>query len=95
MKPLQVWNFDQKPFHKNKAGSKSLQSLEFRGAGNVSIKDTHAQTRERWTACTVCVSNKQRAATGPPLEIMFKGGEGILRSCEDFSQSTHYSKCPN
>ena len=32
----------------------------------------------------MCVSSKQRALEGPPLEIMWKGGEGVLRSCEDF-----------
>ena len=36
----------------------------------------------------MCISNKSRAAEGPPLEALFKGGEGIRRSCEDFMLAT-------
>lgn len=79
---VQVWNFDQKPFHMNESGSKDIKTLDFANAREVAIKEVHSQTRARWTVCTLCQSSLQRDQP-PPFECMFKGGEQILRSCED------------
>ena len=81
---LQVDNFDQKPFHLCEAGSRAALTLDFKGAREISLKEIHSQTRARWTANTLCTSDKLRAAKGLHLEILFKGGDGVLRASEDF-----------
>ena len=65
-----------------------MRTLHFKGPKAVTIKEIHSQSRARWTASTMCISNKSRAAEGPPLEALFNGGEGIRRSCEDFLRAT-------
>lgn len=87
-KPSQVVNFDQKPFHTNESGSKDLRTLDFKGAKTVALKEIHSQTRERWTACTACFSDKRGARKVPPLFCVFKGGEEILRSSEEYIART-------
>ena len=72
----------------NEAGSKDMRTLDFRGAKQVVLKEIHSQTRERWTACTTCTSDRAQAAEGPPVMCYFKGGDGILRSCEDYIRTT-------
>jgi hypothetical protein len=71
---LTLDNMDQSPFHMNEAGSKETGSLSIRGAGVLVLKEGHAASRERWTACTFCVSDKTRAQEVPPLQVMFKAG---------------------
>ena len=91
---FKVWNFDQKPFHKNEAGSKALKTLDFQSARSTAIKEIHSQTRERWCCSTMCVSSKQRAIEGVPMEMMFQGGAGVLRSCEEFIRVTPLFRIP-
>ena len=74
--PEAIGNFDQKPFHVNESGSKLQKTLDFKG-GCVQLKELHSATRERWTAQTYCTSDRARALSGPPLELLFKGGAQI------------------
>ena len=59
-------------------------TLDFKGAREISLKEVHSQTRARFTANTLCTSDRLRAAKGPHLEILFKGGDGVLRASEDY-----------
>jgi hypothetical protein len=77
-------NFDQKPFHMNEAGSKMAKTLDWRGRPCVELKECHASTRARWTATTWSSSASDACAGGlqtkMPLECLFKGGEGVLKT---------------
>ncbi len=74
--------FDQKPFHINESGSKEAKTLSFKGQKEVALKELHGDTRARWTACTMVVSDPAQARAGPHLECLFKGGAGILATLE-------------
>ena len=76
-------NFDQKPFHLNEAGSKGAKTLSVKGEPIVAIKELVAQTRERWTANTWVTSRMTTALAGPPMEVLFKGGDRILQSLHE------------
>ena len=80
----EVDNADQKPFHLNESGSKDLRTLELKGARAVTLKEIHSETRARWTCQTMCTSSKERAGQIPPVEVLFKGAEGVLRASGDF-----------
>ena len=86
---LEADNADQKPFHLNESGSKDLRTLEVKGARVVTLKEIHSETRARWTAQTFCTSSRRRAEATPFVEVLFKGGEGILRDSGDY-----VSQCP-
>ena len=45
--------------------------------GCVQLKELHSATRERRTAQSYCTSDTDRARSGPPLELLFKGGAQI------------------
>ena len=82
---MTLLNFDQKPFHTNESGSKDLKTLDFKGAKVVALKEIHSQTRERWTTCTACLSDKEKVRKKiPPILALCKGGPEILRACEDY-----------
>ena len=76
-----VEGFDQTPFHFCESGSKSKKTLDFTGKKSISLKECHAATRARWTANTWTTSDLELAMSGPPLELMFKGGTGVLEKC--------------
>ena len=77
-----IYSFDQKPFHMNESGSKNCGSLSFRGASDVPCRENIAETRDRWTGNTLCISDEADARKIPFLEIMFNGGSGILRDLQ-------------
>ena len=72
----------------NEAGSKDMPTLDFKGARAVALKEVHAQTRERWTACTAVLSEASAPAESVPLLVLFKGGEGILKALEAYQATT-------
>ena len=86
---LEADNMDQKPFHLNESGSKDLRTLEIKGSRLVTLKEIHSETRSRWTTQTMCTSSRRRAEAIPFVEVLFKGGEGVLRASGDF-----VSQCP-
>ena len=73
---------DQKPWHSNEAGSKSIGTLEIKGAKDVPLKEDHAGTRTRQTIFTWCTTNDQMISERKvPLEVCFKfsgGGERVI-----------------
>ena len=74
---LPVEGIDEKPIHFNEAGSKDVRTLEIKGAGDVELKQNHANTRERATVMTSTTSDKKKAARPEqylPLELMKKAG---------------------
>ena len=75
----QIDGFDQKPFHMNESGSQNRKSLQWRGVGEVPLKECASSTRARWTANTYVTSRPGSFAPFPPLEIMFKGGPVVER----------------
>ncbi len=75
-----VEGFDQKPFHFCESGSKSRKTLDFTGKRTITLRECHAATRERWTANTWTSSDRCGARAGTPLEVMFKGGSGVLQT---------------
>ena len=73
---------DQKPVHSNESGSRTKQTLGWKGSHYVSLKECTSQTRERWTLMTHVASDLARFPESPPLEALFKGGvrvEEILK----------------
>ncbi|MCP4239045.1 MAG: hypothetical protein GY772_00615, partial [bacterium] len=74
-----VDGFDQKPFHFNESGSQGRNTLAYVGAPTVPLKECAASTRARWSATTYVSSNPARFLTPPPLELLFKGGDTILK----------------
>ena len=80
---MRMWNVDQCPFHVNEAGSKATGALAVRGAPTAPLKEGHAQTRRRWSVCTVVDSAAAEGTTRtavaaatpqgpPPLGLMFR-----------------------
>ena len=69
--------FDQKPFHINEAGSKCASTLTHKGELEIPLKEQHSETRERWTVNTMVTSREASARIGPPLDVLFKGGDLI------------------
>ena len=67
--------YDQKGLHMNEGGSKNTGSLSIKGAPEVSLKENHAATRQRFSLMTGVTSSEEdaRRLGGPPLEILFKG----------------------
>jgi hypothetical protein len=83
-----VWSFDQKPFHRNEAGSKLVPTLAWKGQPCVELRENHSQTRDRWSCCTMAVSDFRAVAGAalPPMECVFKGGQGVradLAACRE------------
>jgi len=74
--------FDQKSFHMNEAGSKGAKTLATRGVREVSLKELHDATRERWTTNAWTTSCRATALAGPPVELLFKGGEQALANLQ-------------
>ena len=74
--------FDQKPFHINESGSKEAKTLAHKNQREVALKELHTDTRARWTACTMVVSDPGEARAVPHLECLFKGGSTICRRLE-------------
>jgi hypothetical protein len=75
-------SFDQKPFHHDEAGSKDRRTLAFRGSGTVSLKENCANTRDRWTANTLCQSDFAETRRIPFAELMFKGGDRVNKDLQ-------------
>jgi len=74
--------FDQKPMHFNESGSRSRQTLFWKGAGNVPLKEVVSQTRSRWTLNTHVTSDLGSYPELPPLEALFKGGPRVASLAE-------------
>ena len=75
---LSADGFDQKPFHLCEAGSKGQRTLACKGAPEVVLKEISHASRARWTANTWVTSRPATALAGPPLEVLFKGGDQVL-----------------
>jgi hypothetical protein len=69
--------FDQKPMHFNESGSRSRQTLFWKGAGNVPLKEVVSHTRTRWTLNTHVTSDRSIYPELPPLEALVKGGPRV------------------
>ena len=78
----EIDSIDQKPFHRNEAGSKCQPTLSWTGAREVELNECHGSTRDRFTGLTMCTSSVERAAQIPRLECLFKGGPKIKESLE-------------
>ena len=74
---LEADGFDQKPVHRNEAGSKLQPTLSIKGCPEIAIKELHSETRERFSVNTLVTSRRALALAGPPVEVLFKGGAGI------------------
>ena len=70
-------SWDQKPIHRAEGGSKMRKTLAWKG-GDVGIVENHGHARERWTAMTMCTTDRLRASAIPPAELLFKGGPVVL-----------------
>ena len=81
---MTIVGFDQKPLHFNEQGSKCAATLHFEGCPEVVLKENHAATRERFSLMTSVTSSAADASVvgGPPLQVLFKGTERILRDLE-------------
>ena len=81
----EVDGMDQTPFHFNESGSKEKCTLDFAGDPDVCLKETVGSTRARWSGTTYTTTDPDFFFPGqtPPLEFMFKGGEGVLKECVD------------
>ena len=91
--PESIDNVDQKPLHVNESGSKYQKTLAFDG-GQVELKELHSATRERWTVNTYCTSDVDRACAGDnPVQMMFKGGEGVKATIRESLDQLRGSGC--
>jgi len=81
---LTIVGFDQKPLHFNEQGSKGASTLHFEGCPEVVLKENHSATRERFSLMTSVTSSEADAAAagGPPMEVLFRGTERVLRGLE-------------
>jgi hypothetical protein len=61
-----VWSFDQKPFHRNEAGSKLVPTLAWKGQPCVELRENHSQTRDRWSCCTMAGFRLPRCGRSRP-----------------------------
>ena len=61
-------------------GSQNVATLSAKGSLVVPLKEGHAATRARWSACTWTVSSAERAQRIPGLELMFKAAGHQLES---------------
>ena len=69
----------------NEAGSKNIGVLTLDGCPDVPLKENHAATRTRVSLMTTVVSTQSvldELEHGPPLEIMFKGTDRVLKGLE-------------
>jgi hypothetical protein len=89
-KELPVEGIDEKPIHFNEAGSKNISTLSLPGE-DVTLKQDHANTRERATVMTFTTSDKAKAACPSklPVEIMKKAGSA--RTLKDINLPTDMS----
>jgi hypothetical protein len=74
----QMENWDQSPFHNNETGSADVKTLAVSGSV-VPLVEGHADTRRRWSANLVTLSDtEQIKQNGPPYcEFVFKGGQKL------------------
>ncbi len=90
--------FDQKPVHVNESGSRTRQTLGWRGSREASLKDREGQTRERWKLMTHDASDLSRFAEYPLLEALLQGGprvgEHIQASLREICAGGDYGALP-
>lgn len=57
-----------------------MLTLAIRGSATVPLKEGHAATRSRWSACTLATSDPEEAKRTPGLELMFKAAGDQLEA---------------
>jgi hypothetical protein len=89
-------NLDQSPYHKNESGSQNATTLSVKGAPIVVLKEGHADTRSRWSACTITCSDFRGDVPDwplPGLELMFKAdGERLQMKLEGYIHACGYPR---
>ena len=70
-----------------RAGSQNADTLAMKGAPVVALREGHAASRSRWSACTMVTSCEQHARRIPGLELMFKAsGELLEKKLQTFAR---------